>query len=723
MATINPFDLLDDDTEDPSLLAAQLKIEPKKAVVPPAKQPPQPKLPSKPLPPAQAVREAKAESARGGRGGGRGFGRGRGGHNREGASNGNSYGNREFSAPQGAPDKDGNSYERRGGYGAPRGSFRGGRRGGYTNGEAGEEVERPRRTFDRRSGTGRGNEMKREGSGRGNWGAPEDELAPSTEEAVDGDEKNLNVEKPPVEENTAVDGEKEAAKDENEEKEAEDKEMTLEEYEKVLEEKRKALVALKTEARKVDGKEFASMQQLTDKKANDEVFIKLGSENEKKKDLAEKEQKAKKSVSINEFLKPAEGERYHNPGGRGRGRGRGPRGGGYVGSNDRSGFQAPAIEDPGQFPTLGGKQGFAWFCCEMATINPFDLLGDDTEDPSLLAAQQKIEQKKTIAPPPKHAVQPKLPSKPVPPAQAVREAKYDSARGGGRGRGRGYARDGGARPNRDFANNENSYGNKEVFAAQGAPDEVDGRSSERRGGGYGGPRGSFSGGRRGGYSNGDSGEGDRDRTRRPLERRSGTGRGTEMKREGSGRGNWGMHTDELAQVTEEVGNEDEKNLNVEKPLGEEDAAENVEKEGTKEENEEKPEDKEMTLEEYEKLLEEKRKALLGLKSEERKVDAKEFESMQALSNKKANDDIFIKLGSEKDKKKELAEKEERAKKAVSINEFLKPAEGEKYYSPGGRGRGRGRGGRGGGFGGPSDRNTFQAPAIEDPGQFPTLGGK
>lgn len=52
----------------------------------------------------------------------------------------------------------------------------------------------------------------------------------------------------------------------------------------------------------------------------------------------------------------------------------------------------------------------------------------------------------------------------------------------------------------------------------------------------------------------------------------------------------------------------------------------------------------MTLEEYEKLLEEKRKALLSLKTEERKVDAKEFETMQALSNKKkTNDDIFIKL--------------------------------------------------------------------------------
>lgn len=105
--------------------------------------------------------------------------------------------------------------------------------------------------------------------------------------------------------------------------------------------------------------------------------------------------------------------------------------------------------------------------------------------------------------------------------QSVREAKFDSARGG-RGRGRGYARGAGPGPNRDFANNENSYGNKEVFAAQGAPDEVDGRSSERRGGGYGGPRGAFRGGRRGGFSNGDAGEGDR---RRPLERRSGTGRG------------------------------------------------------------------------------------------------------------------------------------------------------------------------------------------------------
>lgn len=51
----------------------------------------------------------------------------------------------------------------------------------------------------------------------------------------------------------------------------------------------------------------------------------------------------------------------------------------------------------------------------------------------------------------------------------------------------------------------------------------------------------------------------------------------------------------------------------------------------------------MTLEEYEKVLEEKRRVLLALKTEERKVDKKAFESMLVLSNKKSNDDVFIKL--------------------------------------------------------------------------------
>lgn len=55
----------------------------------------------------------------------------------------------------------------------------------------------------------------------------------------------------------------------------------------------------------------------------------------------------------------------------------------------------------------------------------------------------------------------------------------------------------------------------------------------------------------------------------------------------------------------------------------------------------------MTLEEYEKVLEEKRRAVLALKAEERKVEVdKELQSMQVLSVKKNNDEVFIKLVSQ-----------------------------------------------------------------------------
>ena len=52
--------------------------------------------------------------------------------------------------------------------------------------------------------------------------------------------------------------------------------MTLEEYEKVREEKRKALAAMKSEERKVEmDKELQSMKQLSLKKENDDIFVKL----------------------------------------------------------------------------------------------------------------------------------------------------------------------------------------------------------------------------------------------------------------------------------------------------------------------------------------------------------------------------------------------------------------------------------------------------------------
>lgn len=64
----------------------------------------------------------------------------------------------------------------------------------------------------------------------------------------------------------------------------------------------------------------------------------------------------------------------------------------------------------------------------MATTNPFDLLGDDAEDPSqLIAAEQlKAAAAAATAPPKKDQAKPgarsgapaQLPSKPLPPSQA-----------------------------------------------------------------------------------------------------------------------------------------------------------------------------------------------------------------------------------------------------------------------------------------------------------------
>lgn len=105
------------------------------------------------------MREAKNDAARGGRvGGGRGFGRGRGGggrSRRDSFNDENSSGNVAVPGSQGGPEdgETGKPSERRG-YGGPR-PHRGGRRGGFNSGEVGEE-ERPRRQFERHSGTGRG---------------------------------------------------------------------------------------------------------------------------------------------------------------------------------------------------------------------------------------------------------------------------------------------------------------------------------------------------------------------------------------------------------------------------------------------------------------------------------------------------------------------------------------------------------------------------------------
>ncbi|CAH8391409.1 unnamed protein product [Eruca vesicaria subsp. sativa] len=340
MATLNPFDLLGDDAEDPSQLAVSIAADNKpKKPAPGSSVSTKSSAPSKQLPPPQAVREVRSDAPRG-----RGFSRGRGGYNRDFRGG---DGNDGYSGAYSKPSEEGGVskpfYEKRSVYGgAPRG---GGRRG-----EAGEG-EGPRRTFERRSGTGRGGDFKREGAGRGNWGTPGEEvLVVETEEGT-----GAETEKPAGDE-VAADAKENPAEVEQQ-KEPEDKEMTLDEYEKILEEKRKALHSQTTSERKVDTKVFESMQQLSNKKkSNDEIFIKLGSDKDKRKD--DKEEKAKKAVNINEFLKPAEGENYYRGGRGGRGRGRGGRDRGGVSGGGFDGYRseaALAIGDTAQFPSLGGK--------------------------------------------------------------------------------------------------------------------------------------------------------------------------------------------------------------------------------------------------------------------------------------------------------------------------------------------------------------------------------
>nr|ACG32086.1 plasminogen activator inhibitor 1 RNA-binding protein [Zea mays] len=363
----------------------------------------------------------------------------------------------------------------------------------------------------------------------------------------------------------------------------------------------------------------------------------------------------------------------------------------------------------------------------MASSNQFDLLGDvENDDPAhLLAAAEK----KAAAVPKPAPAPAKLPTKPPPPAQPVREERnYGAPPRDGPGRGRG-GRGGRTGPRRDFGDAdahgfEGGYGGGGGGFGDGGVargENGEGRQAERGRG----PRQPYrGGGRRGGYSDGQAGN-EFGRPRRAYERHSGTGRGYGMKREGAGRGNWGTATDEgLEQDTVDAVNPEETTAVVEDEKKPEDAPQSEvekDKEGAENEEEKEPEDKEMTLEEYEKVLEEKRKALLSLKAEERKVEIdKELQAMQQLSVKKDGDEVFIKLGSDKDlKKKESAEREERGKKSLSINEFLKPAEGERYYNPSGRGRGRGRGGFRGGYNG-GYRGPAAAPAIEDQAQFPAL---
>uniref|UniRef100_A0A0D3D412 Hyaluronan/mRNA-binding protein domain-containing protein n=1 Tax=Brassica oleracea var. oleracea TaxID=109376 RepID=A0A0D3D412_BRAOL len=215
----------------------------------------------------------------------------------------------------------------------------------------------------------------------------------------------------------------------------------------------------------------------------------------------------------------------------------------------------------------------------MATLNPFDLLGDGAEDPSQIAVSIAADKPKKPAPVSALSAKSSAPSRQL--AQpgeirltrlTMREARSDAPRGGGRGGGDGGFSRGRGGYNRDFRGGDrNSKPSEEAGVSKPLYEK----------------RSVCGGARRGGGRRGEAGDGER--PRRTFER-------GDIKSEEAGCGNWGTPGEEVVVVeTEEVAG-----VETEKPAGDEVAAD-ANKENTAEVEEQKEsEDKEMTLDEYEK---------------------------------------------------------------------------------------------------------------------------
>jgi plasminogen activator inhibitor 1 RNA-binding protein len=234
-------------------------------------------------------------------------------------------------------------------------------------------------------------------------------------------------------------------------------------------------------------------------------------------------------------------------------------------------------------------------------------------------------------------------------------------------------------------------------------------------------------------------EGEQRREKRVYERRSGTGRGREIKKGGGGRGNWGKDTD-AAEETGEQPVEGEKTAPVTTTEGGEPAAAataaKTEGEGKAEEQQQQPakeeeeEDNTMTLDEYLKKKSEKtlnislpppRKAGEGQQNPE----WSKFVQLQ-----RDDEEDTKKPGSKKDDQKKAQKDQTKKETAVSIDAVFKVQDESPKRQPrrergennnnarggaGGERKGAGRGGAGRGRGGP--RNP--TPNMDEK-NFPAL---
>jgi len=199
--------------------------------------------------------------------------------------------------------------------------------------------------------------------------------------------------------------------------------------------------------------------------------------------------------------------------------------------------------------------------------------------------------------------------------------------------------------------------------------------------------------------------------KRAYDRRSGTGRGKEIKKGGGGARNWGSDKNEAKKMEGRINENEELAM----------AVDGNDAEAPTEEVEPPKEDNTMTYAEY--------MASKGKKEETSLRETKnEFEGINAAA--KEEEESFISMG--RGKKKKDKKKKEVEKKTVDVGFRV-----AKNNSDGGRGEGRGRGrgdrrdGRGRGRGGRGGRGAPREPRsggakkpqglnVQDEGSFPSL---
>lgn len=228
----------------------------------------------------------------------------------------------------------------------PRGQ-KGGPRGdrGYERRRTGDQDQRPKREYDRHSGTGRGKEVSKGGAGKGNWGSVEEEaqasidgsaaeVAAAEDAKKEGEEGAVEV---PATAETAAEAEPE-----------EPPVRTLDDY---LNQRKKVAVTGPAPRRAGEGEDSEAFKGYTQFAREEESLFSVD-RSAKDKKAKETKEGSQKKVSADQVLRFQDKERRDNrddrKGGRGGQQGRGQQRGG------RTGGAAPSF-DLSAFPSLSTK--------------------------------------------------------------------------------------------------------------------------------------------------------------------------------------------------------------------------------------------------------------------------------------------------------------------------------------------------------------------------------